>query len=400
MLECWNDSFIPGTPAERIELVWPLTVKALSLSKRYDAKQRLQRHIARVFRREGLVLPHRRLCRGGPWRSLISFKLSTEGIYFMRRFGEQLCLIGMCSLLLCKPYPVFGWIETMQNHKAAQNSISGSEIKAPRREPIRIGGDESEDHRRHIVYPVYPEKAKREHIEGRVRLTLTVNEEGFVSDVAGDPGNNPVLELSAIAAVKKWRYGPWLLMGEPIPVLKVVTISFVWKDRNDVHVWLDDSGPSCEMEQILKAKGEVWIEARAPYWLVEDLYHILTQKGLQRVHWPGYRIFRNQLFLSISMIEKAGPSFEISDIDRVNKLALASGKFGKESSQSLRYELYFDRSLAFIGLERLEGPEIPEVETALQRIRPKYLFPLDCPIAIYVYLPIPDRLKAIFQTPE
>ena len=48
-----TDDFVPGTPAERIALVWPLTLEVTSLSKRYDAKRRLQRHVTRIVRRKG-----------------------------------------------------------------------------------------------------------------------------------------------------------------------------------------------------------------------------------------------------------------------------------------------------------------------------------------------------------
>ncbi len=44
---------VPGTPAERIGLVWPLTREVASLSKRYDVERRLQRHVTSVGRREG-----------------------------------------------------------------------------------------------------------------------------------------------------------------------------------------------------------------------------------------------------------------------------------------------------------------------------------------------------------
>ena len=48
-----SGGFVPGTPAERIALVWPLTREVISLSKKYNAKQRLQRHVTRLIRREG-----------------------------------------------------------------------------------------------------------------------------------------------------------------------------------------------------------------------------------------------------------------------------------------------------------------------------------------------------------
>ena len=48
-----NDDLVPGTAADRIGLVWPLTKEIASLSKIHDAERRLQRHVTRLIRREG-----------------------------------------------------------------------------------------------------------------------------------------------------------------------------------------------------------------------------------------------------------------------------------------------------------------------------------------------------------
>ena len=48
-----NDDFVPGTPAERIALVWTLTREIASLNKKYDVERTLQRHVTRLVRREG-----------------------------------------------------------------------------------------------------------------------------------------------------------------------------------------------------------------------------------------------------------------------------------------------------------------------------------------------------------
>jgi hypothetical protein len=40
-----NDDYVPGTPEDRIGLVWPLTREIASLSKKHAAERRLQRHI-------------------------------------------------------------------------------------------------------------------------------------------------------------------------------------------------------------------------------------------------------------------------------------------------------------------------------------------------------------------
>ena len=45
-----GDSFVPGTPAERIAMVWPLTREVAALSN-MDVDKPLQRGITRLFRR-------------------------------------------------------------------------------------------------------------------------------------------------------------------------------------------------------------------------------------------------------------------------------------------------------------------------------------------------------------
>jgi len=48
-----TDDFVPGTPEDRIKLVWILTREITSLSKKYDVERRLQRHVTRLVRRKG-----------------------------------------------------------------------------------------------------------------------------------------------------------------------------------------------------------------------------------------------------------------------------------------------------------------------------------------------------------
>ncbi|MDR2972734.1 MAG: hypothetical protein LBU83_12560 [Bacteroidales bacterium] len=46
-----NSGYVPETMEERISMVWPLTREAVSLGKKYDAEQRLQRHIINIVRK-------------------------------------------------------------------------------------------------------------------------------------------------------------------------------------------------------------------------------------------------------------------------------------------------------------------------------------------------------------
>ena len=48
-----NDNYVPGTPEERLKLVWPLTREIASLSKKHNAERRLQRDVTSLIRRAG-----------------------------------------------------------------------------------------------------------------------------------------------------------------------------------------------------------------------------------------------------------------------------------------------------------------------------------------------------------
>lgn len=55
------------------------------------------------------------------------------------------------------------------------------------------------------VPPLYPELAKRMHIGGVVRISVTVAPDGTVID-AKSTGGNRMLSIAAEDAVKKWKF--------------------------------------------------------------------------------------------------------------------------------------------------------------------------------------------------
>lgn len=88
------------------------------------------------------------------------------------------------------------------------------------------------------VNPAYPEQAKREGIEGSIKLTIIINEEGFVYEAKGNPGNNPVLEKAAIPAVKRWRFSPFLLKNVPVAIETTAMVYFDLK-------WIPEGPHEC-----------------------------------------------------------------------------------------------------------------------------------------------------------
>jgi len=47
-----NSGYVPRSKKERLSMVWPLTCEAVSLGKKYDVEQPLQRHIVNIIRKK------------------------------------------------------------------------------------------------------------------------------------------------------------------------------------------------------------------------------------------------------------------------------------------------------------------------------------------------------------
>jgi TonB family protein len=93
-----------------------------------------------------------------------------------------------------------------------------------------LASDASKDHPKLLkkVSPVYPKEAAREGIEGLVKIEATADENGDVVDAKVLPSENPrpLLEEAALAAVRQWKYEPFLKDGKAVPVTFTVTMNF------------------------------------------------------------------------------------------------------------------------------------------------------------------------------
>lgn len=77
----------------------------------------------------------------------------------------------------------------------------------------------------HRVNPVYPAKAKAQHLFGTVELRITIAGDGRIHDVNQISGE-PVLAAAATDAIRHWRYSPFLLDGKPVEVQKKISVVF------------------------------------------------------------------------------------------------------------------------------------------------------------------------------
>jgi TonB family protein len=75
------------------------------------------------------------------------------------------------------------------------------------------------------INPPYPEEARAKQVQGDVMLDVDIDIQGQVVSAKVLKGN-PLLREAALQAVKQWRYRPYMLNDEPVPVRFSVVMKF------------------------------------------------------------------------------------------------------------------------------------------------------------------------------
>lgn len=91
--------------------------------------------------------------------------------------------------------------------------------------PLRVGGNVQAAKNIRKVPPMYPEIARREHLQGTVRLHAIIAKDGSLSQLVVLRGYCSLAKAS-IEAVKQWRYTPTLLLGQPVEVDTTIDVIF------------------------------------------------------------------------------------------------------------------------------------------------------------------------------
>ena len=90
---------------------------------------------------------------------------------------------------------------------------------------VRQGGAVTASRLIKRVQPEYPEIARREGIQGTIRMRAIIGADGAISGVRVISGACS-LSKSAYDAVKKWKYSPTLLLGKPIEVDTTIDVIY------------------------------------------------------------------------------------------------------------------------------------------------------------------------------
>ena len=104
-------------------------------------------------------------------------------------------------------------------------ALAAPEIRPERSGPVRVGGNVKEPRLISRVMPEYPLVAKEAGIQGDVVIRTTIDAKGNVVNVQIVSGPQ-MLRGPALAALRRWRYQPSTLNGQPIAVQMLVTIKF------------------------------------------------------------------------------------------------------------------------------------------------------------------------------
>jgi periplasmic protein TonB len=73
--------------------------------------------------------------------------------------------------------------------------------------------------------PEYPAMAKSLHLQGSVVLAASISKAGIIENLRAISGPL-MLQSAALNAVRTWRYKPYLLNGQPVPVDTTVIVAF------------------------------------------------------------------------------------------------------------------------------------------------------------------------------
>lgn len=76
--------------------------------------------------------------------------------------------------------------------------------------------------------PIYPELAKRNHLQGSIKLLARIDETGHVSDVTAISGPQ-FLRGPSIDAVKQWVYDPLKINSVPISVRILILVNYAFR---------------------------------------------------------------------------------------------------------------------------------------------------------------------------
>jgi TonB family protein len=109
-----------------------------------------------------------------------------------------------------------GWNQVDDNTATAASDESGA---------VRVPGSVMQQHLLHRVDPEYPAEAEQAHMQGLVVVNASIASDGTVKRVEPVSGP-PLLAQAATDAVRWWRFQPYQVNGQAVPVETTIEVDF------------------------------------------------------------------------------------------------------------------------------------------------------------------------------
>jgi TonB family protein len=90
---------------------------------------------------------------------------------------------------------------------------------------IKVTNSEALKAATQTVQPEYPLIAQQLHLEGTVEIETQIGEDGSVESATPMTGS-PVLADAAVAALKRWKFAPFMAGGKTVRVVAEMTFHF------------------------------------------------------------------------------------------------------------------------------------------------------------------------------
>jgi TonB family protein len=206
----------------------------------------------------------------------------------------------------------------------------------------------------HQVKPTYPPEAKQLGIQGEVDLEVSVNEKGEVSNIRVVKGH-ALLVLSALNAVKQWKYAPYLVDGVAVPVTSTVLVTFTLADTGSAAAKKDDA-PLIRLHSEAMATNLIY--------RVEPIYPLeAKQKGIAgdvvfevTINEQG-EVSDVQVLSGNAMLVSA--AYEAVRQWRYTPVLLNGDPIRAKSTVTIQFELEKDKPTASASPQDSRSPAIP-----------------------------------------
>lgn len=162
---------------------------------------------SRIFERRIMTLTHKR----------------TPMSAMRRILGAAACCVvalAACTSALALHTDVSAMTPSAENQTSAPATPTKIHVKSSVMVGQKISGDN----------PAYPKELRAKKIEGMVVLDVIIGKDGAIENIHVVKSPDKQFSESALAAVRTWRYRPYLLNGNPIEVDTTVNVIYCLAD--------------------------------------------------------------------------------------------------------------------------------------------------------------------------